>query len=101
MFVVTAPSRGGATQGMGTSAAKKETSLYDGLGKKAGTTKVVNDFVTNVGGDSRINHSFAHADLTHLKNGTGEPDLPSVRWPVQVYGQIDEGSAPGYGHHYG
>ncbi len=42
-------------------------SLYDELGKKAGITKVVADFVGNVGGDTRINQFFAHTDLDHLK----------------------------------
>ena len=46
---------------------KKESSLYDRLGKKAGITKVVDDFVGNVGADTRINQFFAHTDLNHLK----------------------------------
>jgi hemoglobin len=46
---------------------KKEPSLYDRLGKKAGITAVVNDFVGNVGGDARINQFFAKTDLKHLK----------------------------------
>ena len=46
---------------------KEEPSLYDRLGKKAGITKVVDDFVGNVGADTRINHFFAHTDLNHLK----------------------------------
>ncbi len=46
---------------------KKEPSLYDRLGKKAGITKVVDDFVGNVGADTRINQFFAHTDLNHLK----------------------------------
>jgi hemoglobin len=46
---------------------KKEASLYNRLGKKAGITKVVNDFVGNVGADTRINQYFAHTDLNHLK----------------------------------
>jgi len=45
----------------------KPPSLYSQLGKKAGITKVVNDFVANVGADARINQYFAHTDLDHLK----------------------------------
>jgi hemoglobin len=44
-------------------AAKEKTmkapSLYNQLGGKQGIKKVVNDFVTNVGGDNRINKFFA------------------------------------------
>jgi hemoglobin len=37
----------------------KAPSLYHQLGGKTGIKKVVNDFVNNVGGDNRINKSFA------------------------------------------
>jgi hemoglobin len=47
--------------------AQTQKSLYDRLGKKAGITKVVSDFVGNVGADTRINQFFAHTDLNHLK----------------------------------
>ena len=40
-------------------AAKKEKTLYDQLGKTKGITKVVDMFVGNVGGDTRINKFFA------------------------------------------
>jgi len=46
---------------------KKAPPLYNQLGKKAGITKVVTDFVGNVGADTRINQFFAHTDLNHLK----------------------------------
>ena len=49
------------------SGAQTQKSLYDRLGKKAGITKVVSDFVGNVGADTRINQFFAHTDLNHLK----------------------------------
>jgi len=48
-------------------AADKKKSLYDRLGGKAAITAVVDQFVTNVGGDARINKFFAHTDLNHLK----------------------------------
>jgi hemoglobin len=47
--------------GMGSAAVAKSKgspTLYDQLGKKKGITKVVNDFITKVGGDDRINHFF-------------------------------------------
>ena len=42
-------------------------SLYDRLGGKKAIKAVVAEFVSNVGGDQRINHYFAKTDLTHLK----------------------------------
>ncbi len=58
LFLAFGPSR---------AAAQAAPSLYDQLGKKKGITKVVGDFVGNVGADTRINAYFAHTDLTHLK----------------------------------
>lgn len=46
---------------------KKEKSLYERLGGKKAITAVVDEFVANVGADTRINHFFAHTDLKHLK----------------------------------
>lgn len=51
--------------GVGEQAAEK--SLFDRLGGLPAITKVVEDFVTNVGGDDRINHFFANSDLTMVK----------------------------------
>lgn len=42
-------------------------SLYDRLGGKKAIKAVVAKFVSNVGGDQRINHYFAKTNLTHLK----------------------------------
>lgn len=44
-----------------------EKSLYDRLGGETAIKAVVDDFVANVGADTRINHYFAHADLDRLK----------------------------------
>lgn len=41
--------------------------LYDRLGGKKSIKAVVAQFVSNVGGDQRINHYFAKTNLTHLK----------------------------------
>ena len=48
-------------------ASKSDKSLYDRLGGKDAITAVVNDFVTRVGADTRINKFFAKTDLDHLK----------------------------------
>ena len=42
-------------------------SLYDRLGGEAAIKAVVDEFVANVGADSRINHFFAKTDLDKLK----------------------------------
>src|SRR5262245_35702765 len=41
--------------------------LYERLGGKDAISSVVDDFVSNVAGDSRINQQFANADIPHLK----------------------------------
>ncbi len=46
---------------------KKEASLYDRLGGKPAITAVVDDFIGNVAGDSRINGRFANANIPRLK----------------------------------
>ena len=42
-------------------------SLYDRLGGKDSITAVVDDFVTRVAADTRINRFFAHANVPRLK----------------------------------
>jgi hemoglobin len=44
-----------------------EKSLYDRLGGKPVITAVVDDFIGNVAGDTRINQRFATADIPRLK----------------------------------
>jgi len=46
---------------------KKEKSLYERLGGKKAIVAVVDDFVANVGADTRINKFFAATDLAKLK----------------------------------
>lgn len=46
---------------------KKEATLYDRLGGKPAITAVVDDFIGNVAGDSRINARFANANIPRLK----------------------------------
>jgi hemoglobin len=56
---------GCASMDGGGSMAKK--SLYDRLGGKPAITAVVDDFIGNVAGDSRINRRFANANIPRLK----------------------------------
>src|SRR6266446_6709666 len=44
-----------------------QPSLYERLGGKPAITAVVDDFIGNVGGDTRINKRFANADIPRLK----------------------------------
>lgn len=48
-------------------AAPPQKSLYERLGGEASIKAVVDEFVANVGADSRINQYFANADLVRLK----------------------------------
>jgi hemoglobin len=56
---------GGGMQGDKMAMEKK--SLYDRLGGKPAITAVVDDFIGNVAGDTRINQRFANADIPRLK----------------------------------
>ena len=64
-----------------TMAPAPQKSLYDRLGGQPAITAVVDDFVGNVAGDSRINGFFAKTDIPRLKRllveqicaGTGGP----------------------------
>jgi hemoglobin len=44
-----------------------QASLYERLGGKPAITAVVDDFIGNVAGDTRINKRFANADIPKLK----------------------------------
>src|SRR5437870_8619229 len=46
---------------------KQSASLYERLGGKPAITAVVDDFVSNVAADSRINGRFANANIPRLK----------------------------------
>src|SRR6266850_5207458 len=59
----------GCAGGMqGDKMAMEKKSLYDRLGGKPAITAVVDDFVGNVAGDTRINKRFANADIPRLKS---------------------------------
>lgn len=65
LAVVAMLASGCASMDGGWSMAKK--SLYDRLGGKPAITAVVEDFIGNVAGDSRINRRFANANIPRLK----------------------------------
>ena len=50
-----------------TAAPAAKASLYDRLGGKDAITVVIDDFVTNVAADKRINARFAKTNIPHLK----------------------------------
>ena len=56
-----------STPAPATTAMTKGPSLYDRLGKKEAITAVVNDFVTRVAADNRINQFFAQSNIESLK----------------------------------
>ncbi|MGI8422662.1 MAG: group I truncated hemoglobin [Chloroflexota bacterium] len=70
------------TTAAGTTASAGSAALYTRLGGAPAIKAVVEDFVTNVGADARINGFFAKTDLTNLKRllvehisaGTGGPE---------------------------
>jgi hemoglobin len=53
--------------GAGTACAHEDHSLYDRLGGKPAIETVINEFVSIVGADQRVNHFFAKTDLVHFK----------------------------------
>jgi hemoglobin len=58
----------GCSSGMqGDKTAMETKSLYDRLGGKPAIAAVVDDFIGNVAGDTRINKRFATADIPRLK----------------------------------
>jgi hemoglobin len=65
MAALVAGCAGGGMQGDKMAMEKK--SLYDRLGGKPAITAVVDDFIGNVAGDTRINKRFANADIPRLK----------------------------------
>ena len=61
--------------------------LYDRLGGKDAITAVVDDFVGNVGGDSRINQRFANTDIPHLKQMLVEQICQATGGPCTYTGK--------------
>src|ERR1700741_4631412 len=57
----------GCSSSMDGKGAMAGPSLYERLGGKPAITAVIDDFVGNVAGDTRINKRFANADIPRLK----------------------------------
>ncbi|HEX4597829.1 MAG TPA: hypothetical protein VH278_08595 [Burkholderiaceae bacterium] len=63
-------------------------SLYDRLGGKPAITAVVDDFISNVASDPKINARFANANIAHLNYWSSRSALapvahapiPAVTW---------------------
>jgi hemoglobin len=64
-----------------------EKKLYDRLGGKDAITAVVDDFVGNIGGDSRINQQFANTDIPHLKQMLVEQICQATGGPCTYSGK--------------
>lgn len=62
-------------------------SLYDRLGGKAAITKVVEDFLGNVGLDKAINKRFAKTDLKKLKNSLVDQVCQATGGPCKYAGK--------------
>jgi hemoglobin len=62
-------------------------SLYDRLGGQPAVTAVVDDFVGNVAGDSRINGRFANANIPRLKKLLVEQISAGTGGPVSYTGR--------------
>jgi hemoglobin len=63
------------------------TSLYERLGGKEAIVKVVDEFVTNVGADSRINAFFAKTDIPRMKGHLVDLVCQSTGGPCQYAGR--------------
>ncbi len=71
----------------GTQSTMAQATLYERLGGKPAITAVVDDFVSNVAADPKINGRFANANIPHLKQllveqicaGAGGPCVYSGR----------------------
>ena len=57
----------GCSSSMDSGKPMAQASLYERLGGKPAITAVVDDFIGNVAGDTRINKRFANADIPKLK----------------------------------
>src|SRR5712691_13288077 len=77
----------GCSSGMqsGTTMMEKK-SLYDRLGGKPAITAVVDDFIGNVAGDTRINQRFANADIPRLKTRLADQVCEATGGPCKYTG---------------
>jgi len=78
-------------------AADGEKSLYDRLGGKDAITAVVNEFVGNVGADSRINQYFANVDSDGLKTQLVDQICEAAGGPCKYTGDSMKEAHKGMG----
>lgn len=64
-----------------------QASLYDRLGGKPAITAVVDDFIANVAGDTRINQRFANANIPRLKTRLVDQICEASGGPCKYTGQ--------------
>ena len=74
-----------------------QTSLYNRLGGKDGIIKVVDDFVTNVSKDPRINKYFKDTDINHLKSQLVNQICEATGGPCKYEGQNMKNAHAGLG----
>ena len=74
-----------------------QTSIYDRLGGKDAIIKVVDDFVSNVSQDSRINKYFKNTDISHLKSQLVNQLCEATGGPFKYEGQNMKNAHAGLG----
>ena len=77
--------------------AMTQKSLYDRLGGKPAITAVVDDFIGNVAGDTRINRRFANANIPRLKVMLVDQICEATGGPCKYTGRDMKSSHTGMG----
>ena len=72
---------------MGQMGTMSQKSLYERLGGKDAITAVVDDFVSNVAGDQRINGFFAKANIPNLKRNLVDQICQATGGPCTYTGK--------------
>lgn len=71
----------------GTETMPAQQSLYDRLGGKTAISAVIDQFVANVAGDSRINGRFATTDIPRLKGNLVDQVCMATGGPCEYKGR--------------
>lgn len=74
-----------------------QISLYNRLGGKEAIIKVIDDFVSNVAKDSRINKYFEKTDMKHLKSQLVDQVCEATGGPCKYEGQNMKNAHAGLG----
>ena len=72
---------------VGTETMPAQQSLYDRLGGKPAISAVIDQFVANVAGDSRINGRFATTDIPRLKGNLVDQVCMATGGPCEYKGR--------------